>query len=150
MSRRLVGQRGFTLVEVMIVIVTLAILAGLAIPQFGDGVKDAKVSSARFNLRELRSQIELYRQHHDGRLPGATLAELLAMTNGRGQIGSTAEHSFGPYLTEVPVNPFTDQTTIRAVTSNPPAAASGAADAGWLYHPTSGGIWIDDADHFTE
>lgn len=138
------------MVEVMIVVVTLAIIAGLVLPQFGDSTKEAKSSSARFNLREMRSQIELYRQHHDGKLPSATLAELLSKTNAAGSIGSTTEFRFGPYLTEIPSNPLTDSSVVRPIMSNPPAAASEAADAGWLYHASSGGIWIDDVDLFLE
>ena len=145
-DRQLGDRRGFTLVEVMIVVVVLAIIAGLVLPQFGDSTKNAKTNSARFNLREMRSQIELYRQHHDGRLPSASFVELLSKTNGVGQSGSTSQHRFGPYLTEIPTNSLTDSAIIRAVTSNPPSAASGADDAGWLYHATSGGVWIDDPD----
>ena len=57
-------QRGFTLVEVLIVVVIMAVLAATIIPQFADSTKDAKVSTAKFNLHTLRSQIELYKSQH--------------------------------------------------------------------------------------
>lgn len=143
-------RRGFTLVEVMIVVVIMAILAAIVIPSFTDNTKAAKQHTAEFNLRELRSQIELYRQHHDGKLPSATLAELLVKSNSSGAAGTTAAFPFGPYCSEIPVNPLTDSAMIRIASSNPPTAASGAVDAGWLYYPGTGGIWIDDPDYFQE
>ena len=125
-------RHGFTLVEVMIVVVIIAIIAGLVLPQFADSTKNAKTSGGRFNLQMMRKQIELYRQHHEGRLPGADLKELLAKTNSSGAIGTTDLFPYGPYLAEVPNNPFTDAATVRATTTNPPTAASGTDDAGWL------------------
>jgi general secretion pathway protein G len=136
-------RHAFTLVEVMIVIVVIAIIAGLVIPQFADSTKNAKTSGAKFNLQMMRKQLELYRQHHNGVLPGADLKEMLARTNASGAIGTTDLYPYGPYLAEVPNNPFTDAATIRAAAANPPTAASGAVDAGWLYHAATGQIWID-------
>src|SRR5262245_61335268 len=121
---------GFTLVEVMIVVAILTILAGMVIPQFADSTKHAKTNNALFNLRELRSQIELYRQHHDGKLPSASLDEMISRTNSLGTIGTTAAFPFGPYCLAVPVNSLTESTVVRTASSNPPAAASGAEDAG--------------------
>jgi prepilin-type N-terminal cleavage/methylation domain-containing protein len=141
---------GFTLVEVMIVVVVIAIIAGLVLPQFTDSTKNAKTSGARFNLQMMRKQVELYRQHHDGRLPGADLKEMLAKTNASGAIGTTAAYPYGPYLAEIPDNPFTEAATVRVATSNPPTAASGADDAGWLYHAATGQIWLDHEELLEE
>ena len=140
------SRLGFTLVEVMIVVVCMAILTAVVIPQFTDGAKDARVNTAKFNLQQMRSQLELYRQHHNGLLPGNTLAEMLAKTNQAGTMGATAAYSLGPYCMEIPLNPLTRSNVVRVSSSNPPTAASGAVDAGWLYHRASGGFWIDDQD----
>jgi len=143
-------RSAFTLVEVLIVVVIMAILAATVIPQFSDSTKEAKANTSKFNIHTVRSQIEMYKTHHDGKVPGLTLAELTSKTNPQGQIGTTTLHVYGPYLPEVPVNPFTGSATVRAATTNPPTAASGATDAGWLYHVATGGIWIDHADLLTE
>lgn len=50
----------------------------------------------------------------------------------------------------LPVNSITGSNLVRAAANNPPAAATGADDAGWLYHAASGGVWIDDADLLNE
>jgi general secretion pathway protein G len=43
-------HRGFTLIEVLIVVVIMAILAGTIIPQFAASTDDAKASALKFNL----------------------------------------------------------------------------------------------------
>ena len=55
---------GFTLVEVLIVVVILAVLAATIIPQFSSSTTDAKVAALQFNLNSIRSQIQLYTVHH--------------------------------------------------------------------------------------
>ncbi len=54
-------RTGFTLIEILIVVVILGILAAVVIPQFTNAADDASVSSARTQLQTMRSQIELYR-----------------------------------------------------------------------------------------
>ncbi|MHC5022322.1 MAG: type II secretion system protein [Planctomycetota bacterium] len=54
-------KRGFTLIEILIVVVILGILAAIVIPQFSDASDDAAANSAQSTLATIRSQIELYR-----------------------------------------------------------------------------------------
>lgn len=137
--------RAFTLIEVLIVVVVLAIIAGAVIPQFQDSTKNAKSNTTKFNLRMLREQLQVYANEHEGRKP-TTLEALTVQTNSIGASGSTSAFPYGPYVIELPVNSLTDSKVVRAVAVNPPATATGAEDAGWLYHAASGGVWIDDAD----
>ena len=141
-------QRGFTLVEVLIVVVIMAVLAATIIPQFADSTKDAKVSTAKFNLHTLRSQIELYKSQHDGKTPSATLTELINATDVQGNTSGSGPFPYGPYIREIPPNPFNNSTTVAAPAAVPPTAT--VTGAGWLYDPTSGGIWLNDADHLSE
>jgi general secretion pathway protein G len=142
-------RSAFTLVEVLIVVVIMAILAATIIPQFTDSTKDAKASSVRFNLHTLRSQIELYRTQHNGTPPSATLVELTQQTNASGASGTGSAYPYGPYLREIPANPFTNSKAVKSVTNDPAVAADvTSGGAGWLYNATTGGIWIDHADYF--
>jgi general secretion pathway protein G len=144
-------RSAFTLIEVLIVVVIMAILAATIIPQFTDSTKDAKESTVKFNLHTLRSQIQLYRTQHNGLAPAtvATLAELMAQTDASGNTGTTAAFPYGPYLREVPTNPYTNSKVVTEVTTDPPASAP-AGTGGWLYNKTTGGIWIDHATLWTQ
>jgi len=144
MQKQRSTRSAFTLVEVLIVVVIMAILAATIIPQFTDSTKDAKESTSKFNLHTMRSQIELYKAHHNGVLPSADLAELTKATDADGADGGP----FGPYMREIPANPFTNSKTVTATADNPPTAAT--SGGGWLYNSTTGGIWIDHEDYLLQ
>src|SRR5439155_8733943 len=145
-------RSAFTLIEVLIVVVIMAILAATIIPQFTDSTKDAKSSTATFNLATLRSQIQLYRTQHTGVNPAGTLIELTKSTDGTGAQGSGAAYPFGPYLRAIPANPFTNANAVKVITNDPAAAGdvSSGTTGGWLYNVTTGNIWLDDATLFTK
>ncbi|NNF67618.1 MAG: type II secretion system protein [Gammaproteobacteria bacterium] len=67
-------QQGFTLVELLIVVIILAILAAIVVPQFAASTKDASDAALRSNLAAVRSAVDLYRQQHNGDYPGAKTA----------------------------------------------------------------------------
>ena len=139
--------QGFTLIEVLIVVVIMAVLAATIIPQFTDSTKDARESSMVFNLHTLRAQIQLYKAQHAGRLPSADLAELIKGTNLDGTDGT----KFGPYMQAIPVNNVTDVNTVKVITNDPALAGDvTAGGAGWLYNATSGNLWIDHTDHWSK
>jgi len=142
MTLHLRQPRAFTLLELLIVVVVLAILAAVVIPKVINVTGDTTVTIGRQNQRVLRKTIQAYKAEHGGRLPSDTLGELVVATYRDGSPGG----SYGPYLRQIPVNPFTRSAQVRTVATSPPAAASGAADAGWLYHPASGNVWLDHPD----
>ena len=63
------AKRGFTLVEILIVVVILGILAAIVIPQFTEASTEAKVSRLASDLQTMRSQIELYKVQHSDTPP---------------------------------------------------------------------------------
>ncbi|MEQ1560849.1 MAG: prepilin-type N-terminal cleavage/methylation domain-containing protein [Methyloglobulus sp.] len=82
-------QKGFTLVELLIVVIILAILAAIVVPQFASTTDDAKVSSLDSTLSNMRSAIALYRQQHTA-YPGNLISSggVAACTTAGGVLGT--------------------------------------------------------------
>lgn len=151
MARR-AQRQGFTLVEVLLVVVIMAILAATVVSQFNSSTDDAKVSSLRFNLNAIRSQVELYKAQHNGVLPTVTsggLPQLTGTTNAAGATGTGSSYPYGPYLVNgVPANPLNGVKTVTVTTDNPPTAST--ATGGWFYNETTGGFWANSSGHLAD
>ncbi|MBQ5994960.1 MAG: type II secretion system protein [Clostridia bacterium] len=58
--RKLLNKKGFTLVELMIVVVILGILVAVAVPIFSAVTKNARKKSCKANMRVIKGNIETY------------------------------------------------------------------------------------------
>lgn len=149
---------GFTLIEVLIVVVILGILAATVLPQFTSSTANAKESALRGDLNSLRSQITLYKFQHDGVYPSGTadnvVAQLTLASNLTGTTAAvgTAGYPYGPYLVgQLPVNPYVGgngvlvKTTALTAADVDPAAVQGTNKVGWVYSTLTGQIMSNTA-----
>jgi general secretion pathway protein G len=140
-------KTGFTLIEVLIVVVIMALLAATIIPQFSSSTSDAKKSALNFNLHTMRSQIGLYAVNHSNSAP--TLAkfsdQLTKKTNLDGSV-NTASGLYGPYITgPVPQNPYNNSNAVASYTASPtgtpPTGSADSGASGWQYDQTDGSFY---------
>ena len=131
-------SQGFTLIEVMIVVVTLGILAVLVVPQLANATEEATRTSIRGQLQMIDTQVELYKSEHDGDLPTAN------PTDPMGDAGTNSGWGVmvsGSYLKEEPVNAYTGRTAIIAGTLQDARDAQQTSALGWHYQVV--GIRLD-------
>ncbi|PKQ28661.1 MAG: hypothetical protein CVT63_01745 [Candidatus Anoxymicrobium japonicum] len=77
MSKYLHGEKGFTLIELMIVILIIAILVAIAIPVFLAAKKNAQTRTCQANMRTIDGAVNTYCAQYEAYPPaGAVSAEL--------------------------------------------------------------------------
>ena len=138
-------DKGFTLVEILIVVIILGILAAIVIPQFTEASKDARSSALESDLQTLRSQIELYKVQHRDRLPNVLGAangndfatQMTTKTDADGAAGGT----LGPYLQSMPKNPFASDGVQDVVEVGADHTTADPTVAGWYFDTTDEKIY---------
>jgi prepilin-type N-terminal cleavage/methylation domain-containing protein len=119
LARTRVARRAFTLVELLTVTVLLAILAAVAIPQFGNITASARAAVAETN-GTLEGRLALYKIEHGDQLP-----DLAAASAGGEHFKPLTQASTygnppvrrGPYLSAVPVNSATGGSLVMNAAS---------------------------------
>ena len=155
-------KRGFTLVELLIVVIILAILAAIIIPQFTGATDDAAQAAYDTNIANVRAAIDLYRQQHSD-YPGAVTSSGATCVNGAAVAGAVGEAAFiaqlrnytnaaglactgtdpdqfkyGPYLKDdLPDNPLGTNNTVTIVTNGVLGLTSGGT-GGWRFDSVTG------------
>jgi general secretion pathway protein G len=139
-------KRGFTLVEILIVVIILGILAAIVIPQFTEASSEARVSNLMTNLQTMRSQLLLYKTQHLEHYPtddssGNTFAQQMTQySDVDGGVSATPSSSYpyGPYLQSIPVNPISSSKTVVVETDAATTFAAPDADGGWWFNSATG------------
>ena len=159
---------GFTLVEILIVVIILGILAAIVIPQFTEASNDARVSAVVSDLQTVRSQIELYKIQHRDQYPGSTIdpatgivtvvasgeafvgtlatGGLLGITDINGTpVARVADGAQGPYMAKFPTNGFCTSggNTVDVAATD----GTGSATIGWWFNNLTGNFGINTVDY---
>ena len=167
-KRRLKEQVGFTLIEMLIVVILLGIMAMLIIPQISVSTGDANLNTLKSNLASMRNAIELYYHQHNQVYPGAVseadgstattdvngdeafIAQLTKYSDITGKISDTKNPSYpyGPYLkaTVLPTDPYSTNNDLGCdvdmadITNRTPVGTTA-----WFFHPMTGVYFANDA-----
>lgn len=170
-QKKLRDQAGFTLIEMLIVVIILGILAMLIIPQVSVSTDDARLNTLSSNLGSMRNAIELYYHQHNETYPGrndnagtATVVAAVAATamleqltqytdiNGDVAVARDATHIYGPYLKSntLPMNPYNnDNTVVCDTTTNDITDRTPGGTNGWRFYTLTGVLMANDGAHDT-
>jgi prepilin-type N-terminal cleavage/methylation domain-containing protein len=127
------ARRGFTLIEILIVVVILGILAGIVITQYVDARVNTDDAVVRTQLNTLRTQIELFKIKN-GKEPNLVAKQWDELIE-------------GDFIYAIPINPLNDSSNVKGAPE---------PGAGWVWRPTGAGdkqIYATDTtgtDYFDE
>ncbi len=123
-------NKAFTLVELIVVIVVLAILSGVAIPKYFDYAAKAKESACKATLGAVRSALANYYANQ-------------LVTTGTGAYPTLVQlQTTGTVMQEsLPANPYNNSAVIAAATHSTTPPTSGTN--GWNYDATAGKFWAN-------
>jgi prepilin-type N-terminal cleavage/methylation domain-containing protein len=174
MKRLWLNQKGFTLIEMIIVVIIMGILAAVIIPQIAVTTGDAQLSTLQTDLTALRNAVEIYYAQHNSAYPGARdiltgaapaddaaaatafVQQLTRYTNAAGIVSDDVDRvnfPFGPYIKggALPENPYNSLNTVHVDrTETDITVRVSDTSTGWKFYMLTGVLMADDGGHDTE
>ena len=128
-------RSGFSLVELVVVVLILGILAAVAAPRMFDTANDARMNGTKQSLSVIRDAIELYKSQNGSFPPAATMSTALKPFI-KGSVPRPSRSARTKTRTSSP----------RRKTRSPP---SKPGTAGWAYNQTTGELVVNNATYLT-
>jgi prepilin-type N-terminal cleavage/methylation domain-containing protein len=151
------SQKGFSLIELVIVVVILGIITAIAIPRLSSGTRNAGEAALKADLQTIRNSVDWYYTEHHNTFPGVKAAggsfgaantedsfvnQLIYYSNEKGEVSETKNDNYplGPYLRGgvpgLPVGTNSGDTSISVV--NEAGAVQADDSTGWVYSTITG------------
>ena len=129
-------KASFSFLEIVIVVVILAALAGLVVPYVGRASEDPGLAPLAATLQTVRTQLQYYKMQHNDIFPSFDnwQEQMLRKTAPSGKI--SRKGSRGPYLLQIPANPLDGSRRISPVLDG---------QGGWTYDQDTGEFFSNDA-----
>jgi general secretion pathway protein G len=132
-TKRSSKRTGFSLIELVVVVLIMGILAAVAAPKIFDKISDARDSSTKQSLAVLRSAIELYRANEDvyPADPAANMSDYLKGSFPKCEVGASCN------------------SLVELKTGTDALVVDTGSTASWLYNSTTGEIRINEPTYIT-
>ena len=152
------AARGFTLVEILIVVVLLGILAGVVLPLIAGSAMSARESALSLDLQMLRRFVLIYKSQHLEVSPGypdgnttqvpteqAFIDQMTLSSDPSGLTApvGTAGFERGPYMMKVPTNSLNNKATIQVLGDAEDFPVVADDSHGWIYKPATSEVRSD-------
>jgi prepilin-type N-terminal cleavage/methylation domain-containing protein len=150
--------KAFTLIEILVVVVLLAILAMVVLPMVSGSAISARESAVAHDLNMLRRYVLVYTAQHLEVPPGypdgdttktpteqAFVEQITMSSDPNGQTAPVGTPGFerGPYLMKMPVNPLNHKSTVQMLGDGDDFPANGDDSHGWIYKASTAKVKAD-------